>query len=385
MMLGAVVLSLVSIFLSYWAFVIGVLLWIFDCFQRRRIRLEAPPFTPILLVFLGLVVVSILSSSEPLTSALYLKKLIKLFAIFLIYTYVTEQQIEKGLRWIFWTLGVSGFYGILQVWGLKDIDLLNRIDGFMSHWMTYSGQLMVGAVSLAGYLLLLIRIRSGRSWSSILFYTVIFAVIIISLGLTFTRSAWIGAVCGLLIMLTILNVRWALFGGVVFLIGFLLLPVAFKERFYTSFDPTDTTTRGRIELLKTASKLIQANPWTGVGPRMVSKKALEYRDEKELPSYLYQHFHNNLLQIAAEMGIPAALTWLALWIWMVRDFLRLRRRGIEFPFLNYLAVNGISVLGAVQLAGLLEYNFGDSEIAILLFFIVTAPYAVDRRRVGSGS
>jgi hypothetical protein len=85
------------------------------------------------------------------------------------------------------------------------------------------------------------------------------------------------------------------------------------------------------------------------------------------------------------MGIPAALTRLALWIWMVRDFLRLRRRAIEFPFLNYLAVNGISVLGAVQLAGLLEYNFGDSEIAILLFFIVTAPYAVDRRRVESGS
>lgn len=384
-MVSAVVLSLVSIFLSYLAFVVGVLFWVSDCFQSKKIRLEAPPFTPILLVFLGLVIVSIAFSSDPLSSALYLKKLIKVFGIFLIYTYVTERQIERGLRWIFWTLGMSGAYGILQIWWLKDIDLLNRIDGFMSHWMTYSGQLTIGAVSLAGYLLFLIRTRSGRSWSSILLYALIFVVVVTALVLTFTRSAWIGTVCGLLITLAILKVRWALCGGIVVFMVFLLLPTSLQERFYSSFDPSDTTTRGRIELLKTGSKLIQANPWTGVGPRMVSKRALDYREEKELPSYLYQHFHNNLLQIAAEMGIPAALVWLALWIWMVSDFLRLRTRGREFPFLDYLAVNGISVLGAVQLAGLLEYNFGDAEIAILLFFIVIVPYTVDRRSVHNGA
>ena len=77
------------------------------------------------------------------------------------------------------------------------------------------------------------------------------------------------------------------------------------------------------------------------------------------------------------MGIPAALVWILLWVWILRDFWIMRRESLD-PFLDYLAVNGISVLVAFQLAGLLEYNFGDSEIAILLFFFVTAPYTVKR-------
>ena len=379
-MLGAVVLSLVSIFLSYLAFSAGLMFWVLDCYQSRRIRLKFPPFTFILLLFLGLVVTSIVFSSDFASSASYLKKLIKIFSIFLIYTYVTESQIERGLRWIFWTLCVSAFYGIVQLLWLKDIDLMNRINGFMSHWMTYSGQLMIGTVSLAGYLLFLWGTRAGRRWPQIPSYCFILSILSTALILTFTRSAWIGSVGGLLVMLAILRLRWAVFGGLVVLVIFLLLPAPFQERFYSSFDPKDTTTRGRIELLKTGANLIRANPWTGVGPRMVSEKALDYRENKDLPDHLYQHFHNNLVQIAAEMGLPAALVWLALWIWVIGDFLKMRRTERDLPFLSYLALNGICVLVAVQLAGLLEYNFGDSEIAILLFFFVTVPYAVERRR-----
>jgi O-antigen ligase len=116
---------------------------------------------------------------------------------------------------------------------------------------------------------------------------------------------------------------------------------------------------------------------------MVAERALDYKVDTDLPDELYQHFHNNLVQIAAEMGILAALVWLLLWIWMVRDFFAMRKVTVD-PFLDYVAVNGISVLVAFQLAGLLEYNFGDSEIAILLFFYVTAPYVVQRRgRLGT--
>ncbi len=385
LVLGAVVFSLLSIFLFYLIFSLAVTCWLADCYQKRRILLSFPPFTPLLLLFVGLVMISILFSSDVVSSAKYLKKLVKLFSAFLIFTYVNEIQIESGLRWILRVLGASAIYGVLQLLWLKETSLINRIDGFMSHWMTFSGQLMMGTVCLAGYLLFLLRMRGTRCWAQIAASFLLFLLISAALILTFTRSAWIGSVGGLLVMLAILRLRWALVGGMAVVVIFLLLPAPFQQRFYSSFDLTDTTTRGRIELLKTGARLIQTHPWTGVGPRMVAKEALEYRNEKDLPDYLYQHFHNNLVQIAAEMGIPAALIWLGLWVWITRDFLRMRRAGKGQPFFAYLAVNGICVLVSVQLAGLLEYNFGDSEITILLLFFVTVPYAVDRRRSERGA
>ena len=379
LMLGAMVFSLVSIFLSYVFFVAGLVVWGWDCYQRGRIHLEFPPFTLLLGSYVALILVSIIFSSEPLTSAVYLKKLIKVFSIFLIYTYATRQELEFGLKSIFWIMSASGLYGVLQYFWLKPVDLLHRIDGFMSHWMTFSGQLMMVSVALGGYLLYLGGIRMQKARSGFLGYSIILLVVGFALILTFTRSAWIGCACGFLVMLAIRKVKWAIGGGLVLLIIFLFLPAPFIDRFYSSFDLSDTTTRGRVELLKTGINLIRDNPLTGVGPRMVAERALEYREDRELPDELYQHFHSNLVQIAAEMGVPAAIVWMLLWIWVVRDFLIMRRNSSD-PFLDYLLVNGISVLVAVQLAGLLEYNFGDSEIAILLFFFVTAPYAAKRGR-----
>ncbi|MGW8178590.1 MAG: hypothetical protein ACWGQW_07475, partial [bacterium] len=161
LILCAVVLSLVSIFLFYLAFAAGLAVWVVDCLQARSVRLLFPPFTLILALFLGIVVISMILSSEPSSSARYLKKLIKLFSIFLIYTYVTEDQIKGALQWIFWTLGMSALYGLMQLMWLGNIDLMNRIVGFMSHWMTFSGQLMIGALALAGYLLYILNTGKG--------------------------------------------------------------------------------------------------------------------------------------------------------------------------------------------------------------------------------
>ena len=57
--LGAVVLSLVSIFLFYLAFSAAVLLWVLDCLREGRIHLEFPPFTFMLALLFGLIVISI--------------------------------------------------------------------------------------------------------------------------------------------------------------------------------------------------------------------------------------------------------------------------------------------------------------------------------------
>jgi hypothetical protein len=52
------------------------------------------------------------------------------------------------------------------------------------------------------------------------------------------------------------------------------------------------------------------------------------------------------------------------------------RRPASDGFSTFSAIGSSAVLAAFLTAGLLEYNFGDSEILILLLFFMTVPYVM---------
>ena len=151
--MGAVVSSLLSIAVSDILFGLSILLWMVHCWKRRKLSLKAPPFIAFLVAFLAAVLIAIAFSSDILISAGYLRKFIKFFYVFLIFTYLNRERVEYALKAMVMVLGISAGYGILQYFWLLDINLVNRIDGFMGHWMTFSGQLMLVSVALGGYLL----------------------------------------------------------------------------------------------------------------------------------------------------------------------------------------------------------------------------------------
>lgn len=402
----AVVSSLVSIFVSSLLFVAVILLWLLTGWQSRRFRLQTPPFAPFLLVFVLAVLLSVAFSKDVPSSVIYLKKLIKFFYPFLILTYLTRTQIERVLQGIFLLLGASAAYGILQYYWLMDVHLMNRIRGFMGNWMTFSGQLMLGSVALVVYTLFYqfqaVRITSRRQgnlgkeqnsqsggrkrksdWFVRFGWLALLLLLLFALVLTLTRSAWLGFFVGLLTVLVIYRLSWALMAFSMVVIVFFSLPAHFQQRFYSAFDPKDVTTRIRIELLQTGKNMIVANPWTGIGPRMVPRASAQYCTSEEFPVQIYQHLHNNPVQIGAEMGLIGLAAWAALWVRIFWDLICFTRQGSPAagdPFSLCLSVAGIGVLTAFLFAGLFEYNFGDSEVLILLLFFVTAPYVVNGRR-----
>ncbi len=394
-LIAGVVSSLLSIAVSEICFGIAILLWVADCWKSREFRLKIPPFTPFLLAFFVAVLISIAFSTDVLGSVPYLKKFLKFLYIFLIFTYLNRERVELALKAMFGVLGISAVYGVVQYFWLWEVNLLNRIEGFMSHWMTFSGQLMLVSVALAGYLFLYQlpstsageekktpQAASGeRKWSHlenlpIGAWGMLLVLFLFVLVLTQTRSTLLGALGGLFLLLWVFRVRWLVSGVVLLLVVFLALPSGFKERFYSSFDPSDTTTRIRIELFLTGKNIIVAHPWTGLGPNMVSRHYDDYNGTDEFPSWIYQHLHNNFLQIAAEMGVITLLIWVALWVRLFWDFVGFVRDQASCRFSSCIAMSGVGVLAAFLLAGLFEYNFGDSEILILLLFFITIPYVV---------
>jgi O-antigen ligase len=281
---------------------------------------------------------------------------------------------------------VAAAKGVLQYLANPDRDLLHRISGFMSQWMTYSGLLMLVLVALSAYIMC---IGFGRSaWVLPLGF-----LLIVALALSLTRNSWLGALAGLTVVLALVRPR--ALGGLLMVIMVLLLisPGKVQYRIRSGMDLSDDNTRNRIELFSTAMRLIRDNPWFGVGPKNVAQEALRYRGTDEYPDWLYQHMHNNFLQIAAERGLPG----LALWLWfifsLIRSTWRVHRASasragpgaglVESSEAFFASTAALGCCAALLVAGLFEYNFGDSEVLMLFLFIVSAPWAFPDVEAGS--
>ena len=387
--LGGVAASIFSIALSNVLFGLAILLWLWDCWFRRKIYLRFPIFSPYLLAFVGAVLLAIVFSQEVGTSLPYLRKLLKFLYVFLIFTYVQEDQARKALCLVFVLAGLSAAYAVGQYYWFLEVNLLNRVRGFMSHWMTFGGQLMLASVALTAQLLFgrLQKARvpadANRSAPAIPIcgsgpfrrvpWVTLLGLLLFALILTLTRSAWVGTTAGIFVLLAARNIRWTgLISGCV-LVLFLLLPDSFQERVYSGFDLRDVTTRIRVELFLTGKNILRSHPWTGVGPRLVPKVYEEYKLSAEFPEWAYQHLHNDFIQIGADMGLIGLFTWSALWARVLWD-LGMKMRSSQPGRNTDLTAAGLGAVIAFLCAGLFEYNFGDAEVLILLLFLITAPY-----------
>ena len=385
--MASIICSVVSVAGSGILFGIAIGMWLYQFLITGRIQLRCPPFGKIVSLFVIMVGISIIFSTDPWFSLLYVKKFVRFILILFIFTYFSDREVLGTIKGSLLLLALSAVLGLAQFYWIFDVDLLNRIRGFMSHWMTFSGQLMMGIVALSGLILVpfLSRKRDNVSsqWKNLTspspwFWLTVLALLIAALLLTFTRSAWLGSLLGCFGWLIIYRRRWLVPMALVVVVAFSLSPGSFQSRILDGFNSSDTTTRTRIELLVTGGRIVADYPLTGVGPRMVPRVANQYRSHQEFPDWLYQHLHNNPLQIAAEMGIFSLVVWFSIWVFLLRDYYLMARNnkksGSSDLMSYFLYYNGICIIIAFLGAGLLEYNFGDSELVTLLIFFVTAPY-----------
>jgi len=287
----------------------------------------------------------------------------------------------EKLLWIYHAVfavaAVSAGVGLIQFLAQPDRSLLDRIKGFMSIWMTFSGLLMLVLVALAAYL----AVFGWRRHRWTIPLGLLLAGVLI---LSKTRNAWLGAVLGIAAVLALRRPRALLLLAALLPVLYFAAPANIRQRLQSGWNPEDPNTRNRIELIGTGLRLVRAHPWFGVGQK-VSLVAPAYRGSTEFPDWMYLHLHNNLLQIAAERGIPG----LAIWLWFMAQLgwkaLRTARSrgrpgdsgaggGGDVAVFAGLAAAGGWV--ALMAAGLFEYNFGDSEVLTLFLFMAAAPYAV---------
>jgi O-antigen ligase len=363
-LIGMVAAAQLSIAVAQILLTVAGLCW-FVLHVTRRERLEAPEFFWPLVGYAAVTLLSAGFSRDPRASLEDCKQLSLFLIVPIVYDFARGAR-ARGMLTIVLTAGAaSALVGIVQ-YSILNFDTLEiRVRGTLSHWMTYSGTLMLVICAAVARLL---YGRSERGWAA-----VVIPALIVSLLLTFTRSAMVGLAAGVGVLLLLRDMRLVGILPIAAAVILALAPTDLTRRIYSTLDLNDPTNRDRVAMAQAGVEIVEDYPLTGVGPDMIKRVYPDYRVATALMP-LPPHLHNVPLQIAAERGLPA----LAIWLWFVASALyglfKLLRRTRH----RVLVAAGLGVFVAMLTAGMFEYNFGDSEFLMLFLVLVTLPFAADR-------
>jgi putative inorganic carbon (HCO3(-)) transporter len=332
-----------------------------------------PLHLPLLLPMAAFVLASVLASAtavDPYGSFADLRGIFEPAFFFVLVNHISGQERATTLSQVLIAAGtLTAVYGLGQ-------SIANgpafRVHGRMSIYMTFAGILMLIALLALAQVLF-----TPRGLAS---YGLVLAVVLLtaSLVMTQTRGAWIGLAAGLALMLGFRQKRFLLALPAVALMIFLVSPEAVRERIRSIVDPQDLTARERLYMWSSGAQILRDHPWTGVGIHGVKRVYTNYKHPNALRDQR-GHLHNNFIQIAAERGVIGLGCWLWIWgafYWQAGQIYR--GLGLEARRARALVIGSLASVTGFHIAGIFEYNFGDSEVIMLVYFLLALPYVVGR-------
>jgi O-antigen ligase len=326
---------------------------------------SAPAFFIPLAAYGVITLISSAFSTDRVTSFTDSKQLVLLAIVPAVYDIARGRRAFTVIDVVVSVGAASAAFGIVQ-YGLLHYDNLGqRPQGTLSHYMTYSGLLMLVICTAVARLVFGSR---NRTWPAL-----VMPALVVALSLTLSRNAWIGAcvAVGLLFILRDFRLAWLL--PVVLAVLMVVAPESFVNRLTSTFNAQDPSNQDRFAMIEIGAKMVRDHPLTGVGPNMVPRLYEQYRPDYAINA-VNPHLHNVPLQIAAERGLPA----LAIWLWLIGALVYALVPLFRQQRDKVLAATALAAVVAMLAAGLFEYNFGDSEFLMLFLVLVTLPFAAAR-------
>jgi hypothetical protein len=381
------------------------------------LALNFPPIKLPLLLYCLATINSVLWAEHPEAGGFALRKLVLFLSLLLSVNVVVSRRHLSGLlRGTFLVGAAAGLVGIAQFIIQYERVLryyhnrvyfymtLTRSHGFMGHWMNFGGQQMLVFSALLAFVLLSgdttgsppqreEGLRGGeyqdqhsinhplapslfRRGIARWLYWLALAVVGTSLVLNFTRGVWLGCMAATLYVLA----RWkphTLWAVPVLLVVVILAgPSLIRRRVWLAFHPKeDPALAIRLEMWQTGLRMVREHPWVGVGPDNIPWVYMKYLPPGTTPLYGYHdHLHDNVLQIAAERGLPCLIAWLWFMLALGGHILRTRH---SLTSGRWVADAAFAAWLAFVAEGFFEFNFGTTPVLMVFLFVMSTPFVAE--------
>lgn len=338
-----------------------------------RTSLDGP-----VLALLALTLVSALVSDAPAASLRRFAGSWVTLALYLASGWLhPAERMERFLRLTLPTAAAFALYGIIQHytgWNLFGAGALHSLEldgrtiflprGGFSHYQTYANVFFL-LFCLAAALTAGSAGRARRLRGAV---TVLLGAAVV---FSFTRGIWVSLLAALVVFAAAFARRalsvLALAAGAVILAA-LLVPSNLRSRALTMADPSVNVER--LLLWETTWNMLRDRPLLGFGVGNYRRAQEQYvRDEVPL-AMTRTHAHNIWLQAAVERGVLGmlALAWLAVRV-LGEALGSLRRLAPGGGLPHALAAGALAGLTGFFIDGLVQNNFGDSQVALLFWLV----------------
>jgi O-antigen ligase len=254
-----------------------------------------------------------------------------------------------------------------------------RASGFYGQYQTYSEVLQLIASLALG---LLVALRRKLSMKGVLL-AVALAGMCGALLLTLTRASWAGFLVSAFVVALVGAGRRTLLVVACAAIPLVIAAVfvLHQKRQVGLVDASDQSTSWRLMVWRDGARILTSSPrnlLVGVGMDSLKRHWREWGmfDQGRQP---WGHLHSTPLQIAFERGVPTLLVWLA-WLFVYAlSLLRMLRRGAFESWVERgLVLGALGGLAGFLTGGLVHYNFGDSEVVMVFYFVMGLALAAER-------
>jgi O-antigen ligase len=295
-----------------------------------------------------------------------------------------ERELRRLIDGMIAVAALIALRGLSQYLWVSFGELDQRIRGPFSHYMTFSGVLLICDVLLVTQMVCGRAARSAWRWVAL-------ALINTALVGTLTRGAWVAVGGTVVTLLAVYGRRarrearpyspWRVWrAAAIFafalLAVLLVAPSSVLRRATSILDLRDPSNYDRLCMLDAGLHMIAERPLVGLGPDMVDHRYEIYR-QPTAPRYWVPHLHDSFLEMAAERGLPSLGAYL--WMMIAGVQLALRRYrdegGLAGPRAE-LYLGSVLALLAFNLAGLFENNWGDAEVKRLALFALMIPFCL---------
>jgi O-antigen ligase len=370
-LMSFVCFSFFSISLTQISCGVGGLAWMAKCYLTRSWGKQNFPLKVPLLLFVLACIVAVVGGVDFSGSYKSLKRLLEILIFFWAVNCIDSDDLRENLSLLLIVSAtLSTFTGFYNAWE-NGISHEYRAEGTMSVYMTYAGLLMLALLLASGKL---IFSPKENKWIYIAS-----TMMLVCLLFTFTRQAWLGVLAGsvFLIWFRKKNLLWFL--PVILIVIFAISPASVQWRINSLTNLEDANLKRRVALWQGGWMVFKDHPLIGCGLKCIDVVNKDYPDPTGIIKRL-RGMHNNFIQLAVDTGLFGLISWISIW---VVYFMTLYQRFILMKGDNAYKRDAMGSAAAVVgflVAGFFETNFYDSEVSMLLYFIMALPFTTNRNK-----